>query len=86
MQRRRLDSSGRAKVSQELEAIAPDYDYLVPDMSLPNRAYQKSSLYSWLQKRGYRLVAAFKSETPIFGADLFHAVNPEIVIFARLSN
>ena len=35
---------------------------------------------------GYRPLASFKSEMPIFAADVFHAVNPEIVVFERISN
>jgi hypothetical protein len=84
MQVRRLLSRGRTRVSQEWRDIDPDY--FVLDMSLPGRANQKSSLYQHFQEQGYRPVASFKSESPFFGVDLFHAVNPEIVIFARIDH
>jgi hypothetical protein len=60
-------------------------DYLVLDLSLPllKRLKQRSKIFQLLHEMGYPPVASFKSETPIFGADLFHAVNLEIVFFEK---
>jgi len=58
--------------------------YLILNMSLPRRAPQRSAIYQMLQEKDFHPVGSFKSPTPIFGADLFHAVNPEIVIFQQI--
>jgi hypothetical protein len=59
-------------------------DYLVLNLSLSKRL-TRSEIYQFLYDRGFSPVAAFKSPIPIFGAELFNAVNPEIVIFRRLA-
>lgn len=77
MEVRRIQSE--KGISGDLGSL--DAGYLVLDMSLPGRLKQRSKIYQLLHEMGYLPMASFKSETPIFGADLFHAVNPEIVIF-----
>ena len=56
-------------------------DYLVIDMGLDKRTKQRHKIYQLLLEKGFSPVGSFKSEIPLFGADIFHTVNPEIVIF-----
>jgi len=79
MQVRRIRPDRR--INSDVDSLGADY--LVLDMSLPERLKQRSKIYQLLHEMGYLPVASFKSKTPIFGADLFHAVNPEIIIFEK---
>ena len=49
----------------------------------PAESTAKPDIYQQLQQIGFKPIASFKTATPLFGADLFHTVNPELVIFKR---
>jgi hypothetical protein len=76
-----LEQKGRRRLKQQLQALRPDYVML--NVSHPGRVKRKAHLYQWLRNQGYDAVTSFQSATPFWGADLFHAVNPELVIFVR---
>lgn len=83
MRVRHIDSR-RGRINGDVGSVGADY--LVLGMSLPGRVNGRLNIYQWLHDRGFRPVASFKSAAPTFGAELFHAVNPEIVIFEQVHN
>ena len=56
-------------------------DYVVVDISLPGRIKHMPKIYRLLHERGFCPIASFKTEPPLFSSDVFHAVNPNIVVF-----
>ena len=78
---RLLEEQGRKQFQQQLQALQPDYVML--NVSHPVRVQHKTTLYQWLRNQGYDIVTSFQSAIPFWGAAHFHAVNPELVIFAR---
>jgi hypothetical protein len=81
---RRIDTNWRGEILGEVGLDGDDY--LVIDMSLPARIHQRPKLYQSLREKGFCPAASFKTELPFFNGNVFHAVNPNVVILRRNSD
>lgn len=68
------------------DAASVSADYVVLNLSLPTRVTRQSQIYQSFAEEGYRPVASLQSRRPLIGANVFHAVNPKIVIFKQYRN